>query len=329
MRSPPSRSRLPLLSRKTSQPSLQSGESRQLAPSLLGHSTPWTPVMPARRGGGHQAGQQAGPSFARPGRLEPAADGGGGHADQRADHGNDDHQFDQGPAALWVHAVSASSQGRGSSLERPSRPGYRHSPGPPVRNSRSSQPGQKRRDYTGRLQSAGPNVRSLRTRCALRARRRPAGGDPSPDRGLRGRPGAPDAAGRDRFGQDLHHRQRDPGGAEADPGAGAEQDAGRAAVRRVQELLPAQRGRVFRQLLRLLPARGLRRRRRDTFIEKDSSINEHIEQMRLSATKALLERRDTIIVATVSAIYGLGDPNEYFRDGAAPGPRRQASTSAS
>ncbi|HET6603973.1 MAG TPA: excinuclease ABC subunit UvrB [Xanthomonadaceae bacterium] len=51
----------------------------------------------------------------------------------------------------------------------------------------------------------------------------------------------------------------------------------------------------------------------DTYIEKDSSINEHIEQMRLSATKALLERKDAIIVATVSAIYGLGDPNEYFR----------------
>ncbi len=51
----------------------------------------------------------------------------------------------------------------------------------------------------------------------------------------------------------------------------------------------------------------------DTFIEKDSSINEHIEQMRLSATKALIERRDAIVVATVSAIYGLGDPNEYFK----------------
>ncbi len=50
---------------------------------------------------------------------------------------------------------------------------------------------------------------------------------------------------------------------------------------------------------------------RDLFIEKDSSINEHIEQMRLSATKALLERRDTIIVATVSAIYGIGDPSDY------------------
>jgi len=50
---------------------------------------------------------------------------------------------------------------------------------------------------------------------------------------------------------------------------------------------------------------------RDLFIEKDSSINEHIEQMRLSATKALLEREDSIIVATVSAIYGIGDPSEY------------------
>ncbi|MGK7296319.1 MAG: DEAD/DEAH box helicase family protein, partial [Candidatus Wenzhouxiangella sp. M2_3B_020] len=47
----------------------------------------------------------------------------------------------------------------------------------------------------------------------------------------------------------------------------------------------------------------------DTFIEKDASINEHIEQMRLSATKALLERPDSLIVATVSAIYGLGDPS--------------------
>ncbi|MEQ8271879.1 excinuclease ABC subunit UvrB [Algiphilus sp.] len=51
----------------------------------------------------------------------------------------------------------------------------------------------------------------------------------------------------------------------------------------------------------------------DTFIEKDSSINDHIEQMRLSATKALMERRDAIIVASVSAIYGLGDPESYFK----------------
>jgi len=50
----------------------------------------------------------------------------------------------------------------------------------------------------------------------------------------------------------------------------------------------------------------------DTYIEKDAAVNEHIEQMRLSATKALMERRDTIIVATVSAIYGLGDPQSYM-----------------
>jgi len=51
----------------------------------------------------------------------------------------------------------------------------------------------------------------------------------------------------------------------------------------------------------------------DTFIEKDASINEHIEQMRLSATKALLERRDVIIIASVSAIYGLGAPDSYLK----------------
>jgi excinuclease ABC subunit B len=50
---------------------------------------------------------------------------------------------------------------------------------------------------------------------------------------------------------------------------------------------------------------------RDLYIEKDSSINEHIEQMRLSATKSLIERRDTVIVATVSCIYGIGDPGDY------------------
>ena len=51
----------------------------------------------------------------------------------------------------------------------------------------------------------------------------------------------------------------------------------------------------------------------DLYIEKDASINDHIEQMRLSATKALLERQDVVVVATVSAIYGLGDPNSYLQ----------------
>ena len=51
----------------------------------------------------------------------------------------------------------------------------------------------------------------------------------------------------------------------------------------------------------------------DTYIEKDASINEQIEQMRLSATKSLLERKDVIIIASVSAIYGLGDPESYMK----------------
>ena len=51
---------------------------------------------------------------------------------------------------------------------------------------------------------------------------------------------------------------------------------------------------------------------RDLFIEKDSSINEHIEQMRLSATKSLLERQEAIIIASVSCIYGIGDPSDYY-----------------
>src|SRR5512139_3930809 len=51
----------------------------------------------------------------------------------------------------------------------------------------------------------------------------------------------------------------------------------------------------------------------DTYIEKDASVNAHIEQMRLSATKAIIERRDTVIVASVSAIYGLGDPGSYLK----------------
>lgn len=56
----------------------------------------------------------------------------------------------------------------------------------------------------------------------------------------------------------------------------------------------------------------------DTFIEKDASVNEHIEQMRLSATKALLERRDVVVVASVSAIYGFGRSGSLSQDDAAP-----------
>jgi excinuclease ABC subunit B len=81
---------------------------------------------------------------------------------------------------------------------------------------------------------------------------------------------------------------------------------------RVQGALPEQRGRVLRQLLRLLPARGLRPST-DTYIEKDASRNESIERLRNSATRSLLERRDVLIVASVSCIYGLGSPDNYAR----------------
>src|SRR5690606_19742698 len=101
--------------------------------------------------------------------------------------------------------------------------------------------------------------RPLPTRLPLQARRRPAPGHRAAGRGLRERPRPPDAAGRHGVGQDLHDRQRDRAGAEAHAGHGAQQDAGGAAVRGVQVVLPAQRGRVLRQLLRLLPAGSLRR----------------------------------------------------------------------
>ena len=129
--------------------------------------------------------------------------------------------------------------------------------------------------------------------------------------GLERRPRLPDAARRDRLGQDLHDGQRH----RAAP-----------AVRRwciaPNKTLAAQLYSEFREFFpnnaveyfvsyydyyqpeAYVPSR-------DLYIEKDSSINEHIEQMRLSATKAILERPDCVIVATVSAIYGIGDPSEY------------------
>ncbi len=159
---------------------------------------------------------------------------------------------------------------------------------------------------------------SMTDRFQLVAPFQPAGDQPQAIRrlidGFRGGPRAADAARRHRLGQDLHDRERHRGDPEADAGARAEQDARGAALRRVQGVLPAQRGRVLRQLLRLLPARGLRRRRATRTSRRIRAINEHIEQMRLSATKALLSRADALIVATVSAIYGLGDPERIPQD---------------
>jgi excinuclease ABC subunit B len=112
-------------------------------------------------------------------------------------------------------------------------------------------------------------------------------------------------------------------------GPGAEQDPGGAALLGDARVLSGEFRRVFRLLLRLLSTGSLRSVARSSIIEKDSSINEHIEQMRLSATKSLLERRDVVIVGTVSAIYGIGDPVEYhgmilhLREGEAYRPARR------
>ena len=104
-------------------------------------------------------------------------------------------------------------------------------------------------------------------RLRIRAERRPAAGDRGSGQG-RSRPGArPGAARRHRFGQDLHHGQGDRGDPAPGFGSRPQQDAGRAALWRVQELLPRQRGRVFRLLLRLLSARSLRPAHRHLYRE--------------------------------------------------------------
>ena len=95
------------------------------------------------------------------------------------------------------------------------------------------------------------------------------------------------------------------------PDPGPQQDPGRPALQRVQELLPGQRGRVLRLLLRLLPARGLRRRAPTPTSRRTRRINEQIDRMRHSATRAILERDDVIVVASVSCIYGIGSVETY------------------
>ena len=149
----------------------------------------------------------------------------------------------------------------------------------------------------------------LPDRIRLPARRRPAGASPA-HRGRAAGGGAPSRSRCHRHRQDVHGRPRGRAGPAADPGDRAQQVARRAARQRVPRGVPGQRRRVLRQLLRLLPARGLHPAT-DTYIEKDSSVNDEIERLRHSATAALLSRRDVLIVASVSCIYGLGSPEEY------------------
>jgi 3-deoxy-7-phosphoheptulonate synthase len=127
---------------------------------------------------------------------------------------------------------------------------------------------------------------------------------------LRGMKSEPDAARRHRLGQDVHRRQGGRAGAAADAGAGAQQDAGGAALRRVQVVLPRQRDRVLRQLLRLLPARGLRAD--DRHVHREGRLDQRGDRAHAQlGDRSLMERRDVLIVASISCIYGLGSPETY------------------
>ena len=104
--------------------------------------------------------------------------------------------------------------------------------------------------------------------------------------------------------------------APAAPGArhGAQQDARRAALQRVPHVLPRQRGRVLRLATTTTTSPRPTSRRKDLYIEKDSAINQEIDRLRHAATAALFGRRDVIIVASVSAIFGMGSPETYDRN---------------
>ena len=105
--------------------------------------------------------------------------------------------------------------------------------------------------------AAGDRGRALQDRLRLQTGRRPAPGHRRAHRRARAPGARPGPAGRHRLGQDLHHGPCHPASAAPDPDPGAEQDAGRPALWRDEELLSRERGGVFRLLLRLLPARGL------------------------------------------------------------------------
>ena len=145
--------------------------------------------------------------------------------------------------------------------------------------------------------------------------------------GVARRPELPDAARRHRLGQDLHDGQRDRAHRPAGDRVRAEQDAGRAALRRVPRVLPEERGRVLRQLLRLLPARGLRAAARPVHREGQRRSTSTSSRCACRRPRACSSGATSVIVATVSAIYGIGDPEDYTAD--ADDPARAATSSAS
>jgi excinuclease ABC subunit B len=118
------------------------------------------------------------------------------------------------------------------------------------------------------------------------------------------------AARRHGFGQDVHDRQRDQEREPAHAGHLAQQDARGAALRGVQKFFPNNAVEYFVSYFDYYQPEAYIPRT-DTFIEKDSSINEEIERMRLSTMSSLFARRDVIVVASVSCIYGTGSKEDY------------------
>ena len=129
----------------------------------------------------------------------------------------------------------------------------------------------------------------------------------------RSRQSSPDAARRHRLGQDFHRGKCHPRARPADTDHFAQQDARRAALLGVQAILSPKRGRVFRQLLRLLSTGSLHPTLRH--LHREGLVDQRRDRTAcgLSATSALLSRRDTIVVASVSCIYGVTSPEDYLR----------------
>ena len=151
----------------------------------------------------------------------------------------------------------------------------------------------------------------LRDQVRVPCRRRSADGDRAARRGRHGGRAARHAARRHRHRQDLHHRARGRAAPAADAGDRAEQVARGAARQRVPRGLPGERRRVLRQLLRLLPTRGLRPA--DRHLHREGLLGQRRDRAAapLGDRRPCSTRRDVIIVASVSCIYGLGSPEEY------------------
>ena len=140
-------------------------------------------------------------------------------------------------------------------------------------------------------------------------------------RGVEARRARPGAARRHRLRQDLHHGEGDRGGAEADADPGAEQDAGGAALRRDEELLPGQRGGIFRFVLRLLPARGVRPAHRHLY--REGRADQRADRPHApcgDAVAAGTQRRGDRGVGVVHLRYRLG--RDLRQDGGEAGGRR-------